>query len=31
MRVNAFVKRWKLVCYAIDKVVILQMFMRCCY
>ena len=31
MRVNAFVKRLKLVCCAITKVVILQMFVRCCY
>ena len=31
MRVNTFVKRWKLVCCAIAKVVILQMFVRCCY
>ena len=31
MRVNVFVKRWKLVCCAIAKVVTLQMFVRCCY
>ena len=31
MRVNTFVKHWKLVCCAIAKVVILQMFVRCCY
>ena len=31
MRVNTFVKRLKLVCCAIAKVAILQMFVHCCY